>query len=76
MKTDYDYAKEEAAKKGFDLIPGTQLNEEQIKMLPFNGATKQSFIECNSFFFKDGAPAAKDSGFFYPYCTSLKNLPY
>lgn len=58
------------------LIKGEQLTEEQKSMLKFKGMKNPEFVKCHSFYFIDGLPASKESGYFYPVCNSLEFLPY
>jgi len=69
-------ARPNAGAKMKQLIKGADLTSEQINMLPFSGKSNREWIACHSFYFIDGIPASKDSGFYYPVCNSLSFLPY
>jgi len=66
----------ETTNNGHILIKGIDLTESQKAMLEFKGMLNREFVECHSFWFKDGKPATYESGYYYPRCTSLKYLPY
>jgi hypothetical protein len=59
-----------------ELIKGTELTDEQKAMLEFNGMKNPEWVNNHEFYFIDGKPASKDSGYYYPVCKSFSWLPY
>jgi hypothetical protein len=63
------------AYNGNILIKGTHLTPQQRTDLRFRGMSDNEWVECHSFWFKDGRPS-NEEGYLYPVCQSLKFLPY
>ena len=62
----------------YQLIKGTDLTPEQKDVMTWRGMETDGFIECHSFYFKNGKPTTweEDEGYYYPVCHSLSYLPF
>jgi hypothetical protein len=63
------------AHNGNVLIKGAELTTEQRADLKFRGMGDPEWVNCQSFWFKDGRPS-NEEGYFYPVATSMNFLPY
>jgi hypothetical protein len=59
------------------LIPGKNLTNEQIELLPYKGKRDKLWLECHSFYFSEcGTKISSNENEKYPVCNSLAFLPY